>query len=95
MFFCYKCKKEVDLETKITRFDICEYCGAALRCCINCKYHDSGMPNECREPTSAYIPDREAGNFCGFFQYVKGKDHLGDTETKDETKSKFDSLFKK
>ena len=95
MNYCYKCHHEVELTVKATRSDQCEFCRAFLRCCYNCKYHDESYPNECMEPTSAYVANRESGNFCGFFQFAEGKDRLGDKVSKDDVKNQLDSLFKK
>ena len=94
MYFCYKCHNEVNLEVKPTRFDVCDFCSASLRCCYNCKYYDPGATNECREPNSAYIADQSAGNFCGFFLYIEGKGHLHHVDKKD-IQSKFENLFRK
>ncbi|MFH1728580.1 MAG: hypothetical protein ABIA04_09200 [Pseudomonadota bacterium] len=95
MYFCWKCHKEVDMEVRITRFDTCEFCSNDLRVCYNCKYYDEGMPNSCKEPLSAYIPDREKGNTCGLFEYIKGKEHLQKKTSREDIKSQLDSLFKK
>lgn len=95
MHYCWKCKREVEMEVKITRYDTCEFCGTYLRCCYNCKFYDPGAQNQCKEPNSGYTPDRQSGNFCSFFEFIKGKEHLQRIESKDDVKKKFDSLFKK
>ncbi|OGR01031.1 MAG: hypothetical protein A2284_07370 [Deltaproteobacteria bacterium RIFOXYA12_FULL_61_11] len=95
-FYCYKCKKEVLMEVRITRFDTCDFCGVDLRVCFNCRFHDLSYPNECREIGTAYVRERDRGNFCASFEFAKGKDRLSGAEVaKDEVKSKLDALFKK
>ena len=95
MYYCHKCHHEVEITTRVMRQDTCEYCGADLRVCLNCKFHDMGMPNECKEPNSAFIADRARGNFCTYFQFAEGKDHLTAKLNKDALKQQFDKLFKK
>ncbi len=94
MFYCWHCHKEVNMEVRITRFDTCEFCGYDLRVCFNCKFHDEGSPNNCKEPMSGGVSDRERGNTCGFFQFVEGRDHLQKKTSKDDIKASLDALFK-
>jgi len=95
MYFCYNCHHEVELEVKPTRFDQCEFCQAYLRCCYNCKFYNPSYPNECMETNSAFVADRAAGNFCGYYHFATGKERLGDKIGKNDVKKSFDSLFKK
>lgn len=95
MYFCFKCHKEVLVDVRITRFDTCDFCGTDLRCCYNCRFHDPGYPNECVEIGTAFVRERDRGNFCGSFELRKGKDHLKKDVKKDEVKSALDALFKK
>ena len=65
-----------------------------MRCCMNCEFHDEGYHNQCREPRSDQISDREAGNFCDWFKLADGdKKNSGDSI--EDSKKKFDELFKK
>ncbi len=96
MYFCYKCLKEVNIEIRPTRSDLCEYCNTPLRSCLNCKFYDETAQNFCREPNAGFIFDKESGNFCGYWVFAdrdieKHKKH----ETKEDIKKSFDSLFKK
>lgn len=94
-FYCFKCRKEVLMEVKITRFDVCDFCGAELRCCYNCKFHDVSYPNECMEIGTGFIRERDKGNFCASFEYRKGKEHLGESKKKEDVLKELNSLFKK
>jgi hypothetical protein len=71
---CHFCQKPVDLSVPIGERDHCESCKSDLHCCRNCKFHDPGYPNECRETFSPFIRDREAFNFCHYFQFIVTED---------------------
>lgn len=70
-YLCYKCGGELVFDIqygqKVGRRDCCPHCDAFIHCCYNCKFYSPGHPNDCREPTSAYVADREEGNFCHFY----------------------------
>ncbi|MBF0190432.1 MAG: hypothetical protein HQL99_04700 [Magnetococcales bacterium] len=48
------------------------------RVCLNCRFHDTGSYNECRESVAERIVDKDRSNFCDFF---KPKGSLPRTET--------------
>jgi hypothetical protein len=89
---CWTCGKEVTLPNfgKISFRAVCEYCHAALHCCLNCKHYKPGRPNDCELPGTDYIADRSANNFCDEYNML-GK---GPEPKKENDKSKFDDLFK-
>jgi hypothetical protein len=58
---------------RIGRRDTCLRCGNDLHCCYNCAFHDVGHHNECREPQAERQVDKEAGNFCDYFQFRLGQ----------------------
>jgi len=45
----------------------CERCGADLRCCDNCRFHDESAYNECGEPAAERVIDKDRANFCDYF----------------------------
>lgn len=47
--------------------DTCESCTRDLHCCVNCAHHDPAAYNECREPRSERVADRERANRCDWF----------------------------
>lgn len=91
---CYKCHKEIKIESNqdIARSEECLYCYTSLRCCHMCKFYDKNSYNECREPTAERVIDKEKANFCDFFK-------IGRTESKsDKTQdllAQANALFKK
>jgi predicted RNA-binding Zn-ribbon protein involved in translation (DUF1610 family) len=88
---CYKCQEELVFDVKIGRLDTCPNCGAYLHSCRNCKFWDLNAHNQCTENQGEFIRDREAGNFCGWFQFrVMGDDVSGAVT---DAKSKLAALF--
>ena len=93
MYYCYNCNEPVDLSIKIGRRDTCEMCNTDLHVCLNCKFYDEGAPNQCKEPTSAFVKYRDQSNFCQLFEFNPGKHECYDEVAK-SAKNKLDTLFK-
>ncbi len=88
---CYKCEEELVFDVKIGRLDTCPNCSAYLHSCRNCRFWSPSAHNQCLENQGEFIRDREAGNFCGHFQFrVMGEEVGGELN---EAKSKLDALF--
>lgn len=64
---CWKCKKTIDVSQKIYRNTTCQFCGADLHSCRNCKFYDVGSHYDCRENISDLVKDKERANFCEWF----------------------------
>ena len=71
MYKCHNCGKVLeeieDIRAKVGRQDTCPHCYADLHCCMNCRFHDPGYSNECREtssPSSAGLYSNAAQKFC-------------------------------
>jgi hypothetical protein len=77
------------------RQDDCANCGAATRCCRNCKHYEKTANNECREEQASRQVDKEKGNFCEWFQVRTGPAGSATAPTRDSLKSAADALFKK
>ena len=91
-YFCHACNGELELEGRVGFRESCHHCEADVHCCLNCEHYDTGAHNNCREPTSEYIPDRQARNFCGHFKMLSGE-REGD-DAKDAALSALEALFK-
>lgn len=90
---CYKCEEELVFEVKIGRLDTCPNCSAYLHSCRNCRFWSPSAHNQCTENQGEFIRDREAGNFCGFFQFrVMGEDNSSQI---DSAKARLEALFGK
>jgi len=88
------------LLSSLQRTDSCPRCFSDLKCCLNCRFFDPSMNNQCREPQAEWCPDKEKANFCEFFEYRETSSigWPGGTEAragKDQARAAFDSLFKK
>lgn len=71
---CWSCKKElIPFERgKIPFRATCEFCGADLHVCKNCRFWAPGKPNECLVPGTEWVSDRERSNLCEEFQIKEG-----------------------
>ncbi len=94
MHNCHKCSTEITLEGSIGLKEECPNCAASLHSCCNCRFHDPAAHNQCREPGTEFIRDREAANFCDSFgmrDRDAGDAGSGETEA---AKSALADLFK-
>ncbi len=94
MKICHSCKKEISLEGRVGRRNVCAHCGADLHCCLNCKFYDEFAQNRCREPEAEWVSDRERGNFCDFFSFRDVESSSEDSEKARKAKEKLRRLFK-
>ncbi|HKP87190.1 MAG TPA: hypothetical protein VJZ26_13890 [Blastocatellia bacterium] len=93
---CHACQNEVRIEAKVSRTDECAKCSADIHCCLNCEQYDPAAHNRCREPQAEWVSDREKANFCDFFTPNKrAASRKPGVSAADDTRSAFDSLFKK
>lgn len=90
---CVFCGKEIEIIVKIGRLEECPHCGKYLHACLQCGLYDRGYHNSCRESQAWLVGDKEAANFCEFFEF--GRDVKAEKSNIDEAKKKLDSLFKK
>ncbi len=75
--------------------DACPNCDADLHCCRNCRFYDPGKHNECAETQAEWVRDKEASNYCDYFQpnpvLLASSSGPG---KQDDVKKRFDSLFR-
>ena len=88
---CQFCKKEIPWETRILRTETCPWCRSDLHTCLNCKHHDTSRNNECQEPNTARIRERDRANHCGAFVFRDGVPE--DNTEADDAKKKLKDLF--
>ncbi len=92
MSICYHCQKEIEFSGRAGRKDTCPFCGADLHCCRNCKFYDESAHNQCKEPNSEWVSDRERSNFCDYFSFT---DKVKETPEADIGRVRAEALFKK
>ncbi|HEV8325031.1 MAG TPA: hypothetical protein VG389_25680 [Myxococcota bacterium] len=94
--FCWACGHPVEIvSAAVGRQDRCENCQRDLHVCKNCKWYEPGLRNDCREPMTERILDREAANFCHFFVPFEGKRADLTSGEVAKSKAKLDALFSK
>ncbi len=89
---CFSCGKSMELEGRPGRGDRCSGCGAYLRVCLNCRFHDESAYNECLEPMAERELYKERATFCDYFDFKEGDDSKGRGE-KEESLRKLKELF--
>jgi len=91
---CFNCGTEIELDRKVFRQDVCPNCDIYLHCCLNCRFYDKLAAHECKESQARWVRDKEAANFCDYFEpgQVVAKRI---TPKQDDARQKLDELFKK
>ena len=91
---CKKCGKTVN-QTFITRLSTCEFCGADLHSCINCKFYSPESHYQCHETIDELVSDKERANFCDYFVISALSGTSKDNKDKaNEARAAFEALFK-
>ncbi len=89
---CKKCGKPIG-QTQIVRSSTCEFCGADLHSCVNCKFYAPGSHYDCHETIDELVKDKERANFCDYFS-VNRSPTPGSGENKaDSARNAFAALF--
>ncbi|RMD91425.1 MAG: hypothetical protein D6813_07660 [Calditrichaeota bacterium] len=91
---CYKCHTEIKLDHKPTRQETCPKCLAYLHCCMNCRFYDPNVHNQCREPQAEWVKDKEMANFCDYFD-PSTQLRTDESKRREEALKKLNELFKK
>jgi hypothetical protein len=68
MPFCAFCDAELPPEFRVMRETLCPHCDAYLHACVQCRFYEPTLHNQCLEPEAEYVGDREKANFCDFFK---------------------------
>jgi hypothetical protein len=93
---CHHCQREITITDRVGRRDTCPGCGADVRCCRNCLFHDPGYANACREPNADPVLEKEAGNFCEYFAFIEDRrPQASATSTASSARAQLEALFKK
>lgn len=95
MKLCHRCGNELGGIDRVSRSDICPHCGSYLHSCPNCSFHDPAAHNQCREPQSEYVSDREKANFCDFFTFRESEPDPKRAEAGAKARKTWEDLFKK
>jgi hypothetical protein len=91
---CHACGKEVAPPDPVGRKAACPSCGAELRCCLNCLFHESAVYNECRESRADRVLEKDRANFCEYFRFREGGSRTA-IRPAPPARDRLDSLFRK
>ncbi|MFQ5466425.1 MAG: hypothetical protein ACE5EI_10890 [Thermodesulfobacteriota bacterium] len=75
---CFNCGRTLDFAGKPGRGDECPGCGAALKCCVNCRFYDPYSYNECSEPQADRVLEKDRANYCEYFEFRESGGGSGD-----------------
>jgi hypothetical protein len=92
---CAACGAAVELASgeRIGFRDECPRCRADLHSCRNCAHHDPRAYNECREPGTERVADRDRANRCDWFAPSERAPAGADAQR--SARSALDALFSK
>jgi hypothetical protein len=94
MKICAACQKEIPIDLRIGRRDLCPFCGADLHCCFNCVFFERGAYNDCRESQAERVLEKNRANFCDFFRF-KETTSAAAGRSGTSPKDKLEALFRK
>lgn len=93
---CFACHAEIDRASgeRIGFRDACDGCGADLHVCRNCGHFDPSAYNQCREPQTESVGDRERANRCEWFR-PDPRDGRATAEPRQAARAALERLFGK
>ena len=110
MPYCVFCDAELPADFKVMRNTLCPRCDAHLHVCLQCRFHEPTLHNQCLEPEAEPVRERDKANFCEFFALAGaragGKSEPARSETRragsppsearaSEARARLEALFKK
>lgn len=92
---CALCKKAIEIDRFFSRKALCPGCGRDLHICLNCKFHSETSHNKCLEPKAEFQRTRDKANFCDYFIFKESLTGNLTDKDRENTRKRFDGLFKK
>jgi hypothetical protein len=92
---CHACAADLEIELPVGRAARCPRCGADLRCCLNCRFHDISSYNDCAEPMAERVVEKDRANFCDYFAPAGGGVAFAPTGSSEDKLSELEKLFRK
>lgn len=95
MLVCHKCQKEIQTSpgVPVGRREECPDCHSDLHVCLNCINYSPGSYNECKEPVTELVKEKDRANFCDYFSPSDRKAEK--RESKEDLLAAAEALFKK
>jgi hypothetical protein len=93
---CHACDAPIEMAAgeRVGFRDTCDRCDADLHVCLCCVHHDPSAHNECREPGSERVSQRDRANRCDWFAPDEGAGGTG-ARAREGSLSDLEALFKK
>jgi len=76
----------------VYRNTLCPSCGKELKTCRNCMHYMPGFANDCREPVSGPVLDKDRSNFCDWFNPAPAAG-FGKRKDREKLRQSFNRLF--
>lgn len=78
--------------------ETCESCGKDLHACLNCRFYKPGAHWDCSETVDQAVVDKEARNYCDYFQtnpafFAAGAGRKGAQDAAQKARGDLDRLF--
>jgi hypothetical protein len=91
---CWKCGASLDeIPLPLSRRAECPGCGAELHVCRMCRFYDTAVANQCREPVAEPVGDKTRANFCGYLEPRADAWQPADRSSASHAEQQLDALF--
>ena len=87
---CNSCQKQNSFSDLVTFRAECDGCSADLHVCLNCRFYDRYVENQCREDQSDPVASKDRRNLCEYFKPLSAD--VGDDEAT-RAKAKLAAMF--
>jgi len=97
MKICFNCRREVKVSNRVGIRDVCSICNSDIHVCLNCRFYDRHSYNECREPQSEWVKEKDRANTCDYFAFADARDQNQKNKADEAAaaKEKLNEIFKK
>lgn len=65
-----------------------------MHACYNCRFYSASAYNECKESQAERVLDKDRNNYCDYFKFAEGQEHIKGSADKDKARRELDDLFK-
>jgi len=87
---CHSCQKQHSFSDIVPFRAECDACSSDLHVCLNCKFYDRYVENQCREDQADPVANKDRRNLCEYFKPL-GLDAGEDEATK--AKARLAAMF--
>jgi len=93
--WCRACGEEIPVHGRVPFRERCPKCDAPLHACLNCRFHDPGAYNQCRENRAERQVDKQRENRCEYFEPAARPGETGPAGAGAKDRQAFEALFGK